>query len=141
MDGKGIVDGRRTILVDMSDASTIDTEFLEHLGHTVIVCDGRPRERTPCILSVGSCPVAETADGIIFGLDLDHAPHRAVLALYRAVLRDGLPIAVATTPDRARRYASLLADAHVWTTTPRVADLDDFTALVEATASRQPDLV
>lgn len=121
----------RRILVTGPEASTTDIEFLEHLGHTVTVCHGP--ERAPCpILSGAPCARADAADGIIFELDLDRGPHRAILGHYRAGHSGISPIGVATTPERGLRYSSLLAGLRVWTTTPRITDLDDFAALVES---------
>jgi hypothetical protein len=126
------VENRSIILVDIPEGSTIDVDFLEELGHGVIVCHG-PAERTLCpMLSEGSCPLADAAHGIIFELDLDRPQHRAILSKYRERLPDDVPIRVVTTPEQAHEHASLLASVQVWTHDPTTGDLDGFASLVEA---------
>jgi pentose-5-phosphate-3-epimerase len=76
--------------------------------------------------------LADAAHGVVFHLDLDRPQHRAILERYKAVLREDVPIRVATTFEQARRYASLLAGVQVWTHEPGTGDLDGFAAEVEA---------
>lgn len=78
------------------------------------------------------CPLADAAHGVTFHLDLDQPQHRAILERYKAVLREDVPIRVATTAEQARRYASLLAGVQVWTHEPGTGDPDGFAAEVEA---------
>lgn len=129
---EGDVEDRSIILVDVPEGSTVDTDFLEELGHEVVVCHGPP-DRTLCpMLAKGSCPKADAAHGIIFELDLDRPQHRAILAAYRARLPDDVPIRVVTTAEHAHQHASLLSTVQVWTHDPTTGDLDGFASLVEA---------
>ena len=110
----------------------VDREFLEGLGHQVMVCNG-PSQGTLCpILSGEGCPLAEGAEGIVFELDLDRAQHRAILARYKDSLRSDLPIQVVVRPDQATMYAHLLEGLKVWTHVPIAGDLDSLAAAVEA---------
>ncbi|MDP3985072.1 MAG: hypothetical protein Q8Q52_08755 [Acidimicrobiia bacterium] len=129
---------RSVILVDVPDGESTDVGFLEGLGHTVVVCHG-PAHGTLCpILSKdGFCPKAEVAHGVVFRLDLDRPQHRAILQRYKAVLREDVPIRVATTPEQARKYATLLTGVQVWMHEPGTGDMDGFAAEVEA-ADRFP---
>jgi hypothetical protein len=120
------------ILVDLPEGQTVDAGFLEGLGHSVAICHG-PAHGTLCpILAGDGCPVAESAHGVLFHLDLDRPQHRAILERYKAVLRDDVPIRVKTTASQARKYASLLAGVHVWLHEPGTGELDGFAAEVEA---------
>ena len=130
---------RSVILVDIPEGKSTDVGFLAGLGHTVVVCHGPPFGTLCPILSKdGFCPMAEAAHGVVFRLDLDRAQHRAILQRYKAVLKEDVPIRVATTPEQAYRYASLLAGVQVWMHQPGTGDLDGFAAEVEA-ADRFPD--
>lgn len=120
------------ILVDIPGGETTDTEFLEGLGHSVMVCHG-PEPQTLCpILSGAGCSMAESAHGIVFLLDLDRPQHRAILEQYKQVLRDDVPIRVRVSVEQAHQYHELLQGIQVWTDTPATGDLDGFAAEVEA---------
>lgn len=120
------------ILVDIPTGETTDTEFLEALGHPVVVCHG-PDPKVLCpILSGDGCPLAENAHGIVFLLDLERPQHRAILRKYKEVLPDDVPIVVRVDLEQAQRYRELLKGIQVWTETPAIGDLDGFAAEVEA---------
>jgi hypothetical protein len=84
------------------------------------------------LLGGQGCPKFEQAHGIVFALDLDRAQHRAILARYRELARDDLPIRAVVSAEQQERYAALLAGVDVWDHEPSVADLDGFAARVEA---------
>lgn len=110
----------------------VDHAFLEQLGHRVMSCNGpQPGHLCP-LLSGEGCPLAEGAHGIVFELDLDSPPHRAILAKYKETLRADLPIRVAVRPGQATVYADLLRGLKVWDHTPVAGDLDALAAEVEA---------
>ena len=121
------------ILFDIPDGQEpVDREFLEHLGHPVLVCHGPSPRRLCPILKGEGCPLAEDADGIVFQLDLDRPQHRAILRKYKELLRSDLPIHVVVRPGQEVQYAELLQSLKVWTHTPVAGDLDALAAEVEA---------
>lgn len=110
----------------------MDREFLESLGHPVLVCHG-PSEGTLCpILGGEGCPLAEGAHGIVFELDLDRAQHRAILDRYKRTLRSDLPIRVVARPDQVSRYPDVLRGLKIWARPPVAGDLDALASEVEA---------
>jgi hypothetical protein len=122
------------VLLDVSPGAgeVFEREFLERVGHPAIVCHG-PHEGELCPLLAGKgCASFDAAHGIVFELDLDRPQHRAIVARYRELGREGLPIRVVATPEQAARYQDELAGVEVWTQEPTVADLDGFAAEVEA---------
>ena len=120
------------ILFDIPEGMPADAKFLERLGHEVLVCHG-PEAKTLCpILKGEGCPIVEAAHGIVFELDLDRPQHRAILARYKEVLRDDVPIWVVTSPEQATFYPDLLAGVKVLTHSPVAGDLDALAAEVEA---------
>ena len=102
------------ILFDMPDGyGAADLEFLEDLGHRVVVCNG-PSPEHPCpVLEGESCHLVEGAHAVVFGLDLDRAKNRAVLARYRGSLRDDIPVRVVARADQVDRNAPLLEGVEV----------------------------
>lgn len=109
-----------------------DKEFLERLGHRVMVCNG-PQPGFLCpILSGEGCPLAEGAHGIVFELDLDRPQHRAILRQYKTSMREDVPIRVVVPPDQAIEYADLLQGLRGWDHVPIAGDLDALAAEVEA---------
>ncbi len=123
---------RSVILVDIPEGETTDTAFLEGLGHSVLICHG-PKLKTLCpILSGDGCPLAESAHGVVFLLDLDRPQHRAILAQYKSVLREDVPIRVRVTAEQAQKHRKLLEGVQIWTDMPATGDLDGFAAEVEA---------
>ena len=121
------------ILFDIPDGSAVtDREFLEQLGHRVMVCNG-PQAGKRCPLLTGEgCDLAEAAHGIVFELDLDQDQHRDILAKYKDSLRGDLPIHVAVRSGQATRYADLVKGVKVWDHLPVAGDLDGVAAEVEA---------
>jgi hypothetical protein len=120
------------ILFDIPGDLEYDAGFLESLGHRVMVCHG-PEHASLCpILSGNGCPTAEAAHGIVFALDLDRPQHRAILKMYRNLLRDDVAIRVVVKPEQAERYSELLRGLRVWTHQPVAGDFDAFAAEVEA---------
>lgn len=129
-----MADGRGGhILFDIPEGTEpVDHEFLERLGHPVLVCHGpRPGKLCP-ILSGQGCPLAEGADGIVFELDLDRPQHRAILRRYKETLRDDVPIHVVVRDGQDQIYPELLRGLKVWTHVPVAGDLDALAAEVEA---------
>jgi hypothetical protein len=125
-------DGVVLLDVGPGENETFDAEFLERLGHPVVICHG-PDVGSLCPLLGGTgCPKYDSAHGIVFELDLDRPQHRAIVERYRALGRPDLPIRVVVRGDQAERYAELLQDVEVWSHYPDVADLDGFAAEVEA---------
>jgi len=110
----------------------VDQEFLEQLGHRVMVCHGPQGGQLCPILSGEGCPLAEGAHGIVFELDLERSQHRAILARYKDSLRSDLPIRVVVQPDQAAKYAELLEGLKVLDHVPVAGDLDALAAEVEA---------
>ncbi|MDK1038079.1 MAG: hypothetical protein QGD91_04000, partial [Actinomycetota bacterium] len=51
-----------------------DKEFLEKLGHPVLVCHG-PGWGHACPIIKDGCPLVDSAHGVIFQLDLDRPQH------------------------------------------------------------------
>lgn len=121
------------ILFDIPYGSDVtDREFLEQLGHRVMVCHG-PQPGTPCPLLTGEgCALAEAAHGIVFELDLDQDQHRDILAQYKDSLRSDLPIHVAVRSGQASKYPALVKGLKVWDHSPVAGDLDAVAAEVEA---------
>ena len=122
------------ILFDIPEGQEpVDRDFLEHLGHPVLICHGPPSGQLCPILKEDHCPLAEDAGGIVFGLDLDRPQHQAILRRYKDLLRSDLPIHVVVKPGQELEYAELLQSLKVWTHTPVAGDLDALAAEVEAT--------
>jgi hypothetical protein len=120
------------ILFDIPEGVPSDAEFLERLGHDVLVCHGPPAMTLCPILEGEGCPIVESAHGIVFQLNLDSSQHRAILARYKEVLREDVPIWVVARQEQATRYTDLLAGVKVLTHSPFVGDLDGLAAEVEA---------
>jgi len=121
------------ILFDIPEGSQVnDGEFLEQLGHRVMVCHG-PQPGAQCPLLTGEgCALAEAAHGIVFELDLDRDQHRDILSQYKDSLRSDLPIHVAVRSGQATKYADLVTGLKVWNHSPVAGDLDALAAEVEA---------
>lgn len=130
--------GRSLILVDVPHGESLAADFLEDLGHPVLLCHG-PAHATLCpILSGKGCTMVEGAHGIVFELDLERPQHRAILKRYKEVVRDDVPIRVVVTQEQTVKYSELLKGVRVWTHRPNVGDLDGFAAEVEAADRFRP---
>jgi hypothetical protein len=123
------------ILFDLPEGVPSDAEFLERLGHDVLVCHGPPAKTLCPILKGEGCSVVEAAHGIVFQLDLDRPQHRAILARYKEVTRDDVPIWVVARPEQTRAHSRLLSGLKVLTESPVAGDLDGLAAEVEAADS------
>lgn len=124
------------ILFDVPEGEQpIDQQFLERLGHRVMVCHGPETGRLCPILSGEGCQLAEGAHGIVFELDLDRPQHRAILERYKDSLRSDVPIRVVVRPDQITKYAGLLKGLKVLDHVPVAGDLDGLAAEVEASDS------
>jgi hypothetical protein len=126
------------ILFDIPEGTPQGSEFLELLGHRVLVCHGPPAKTLCPILSGEGCPLVASAHGIVFQLDLDRPQHRAILARYKEVTREDVPIWVVVRPDQVGRYTDLLSGLKVLTGDPVAGDLDGLAAEVEAADSFRP---
>ena len=111
----------------------VDRQFLEQLGHRVMVCPG-PEKGTLCpILKGEGCELVEGAQGIVFELDLDEAQHRAILKRYKETVRSDVPVRVVVRPGQAEKYPDVVKGLKVLTHEPVAGDLDALAAEVEAT--------
>jgi hypothetical protein len=119
------------ILFDLPEGEPAGREFLAGIGHPARVCHG-PVEHACPILTGAGCELVETAHGVVFELDLDQPQHRDILARYKEILRDDIPLRVVTSPDQAERHHDLLRGLKVWFREPAVGDLDALAAEVEA---------
>lgn len=109
-----------------------DSEFMENLGHPVMVCHGPGGDHVCPILTGEGCELAEGAHGVVFELDLDLDQHRAILQSYKTKLRSDIPIGVVVKPGQAEQYATMLAGVKVWDHIPAAGDLDGLAARVDA---------
>ncbi len=123
------------ILFDLPEGVPSDAEFLERLGHEVLVCHGPPAKTLCPILKGEDCPIIESAHGIVFQLDLDRPQHRAILARYKEVIREDVPIWVVANRDQTIRHARLLAGLKILSHSPVAGELDGLAAEVEAADS------
>jgi hypothetical protein len=120
------------VILDVTPGSAVfEQDFLERLGHPVLVCHG-PEHNVCPLLHDGTCEMLESAHGVVFQLDLDRPQHRTILKRYQEVLPEDRPIRVVVPPGQDTRYADLLGGCQVWVNQPNVADLDGFAAQVEA---------
>ncbi|MFQ5555084.1 MAG: hypothetical protein ACE5GC_06915 [Acidimicrobiia bacterium] len=131
------VDLQGAILIDISAESNIDVEldFLEGLGHPVLVCHGPPHATLcPLVARTGeaACEMVAAAHGVIFELDLDRPQHRAILRRYQETLAEDVPIRAVVGPQQRARYQDILEGVSVWERQPSIGELDGFAAEVEA---------
>jgi hypothetical protein len=96
---------------------------LDNLGRLGLSCP---------LLAGPGCELVDRAHGIVFVLDLDRLQHRSILERYRQVTLPSVPIRAVVRPGQRQQYADLLADFEVWEHEPNAADLDGFSAEVEA---------
>ena len=121
------------VLFDVPGASEpVDRQFLEDLGHRVMVCGG-PEEGKLCpILSGEGCELAQGAEGIVFELDLERPQHRSILRKYKTSLRPDLPMRVVVPRDQWADHRELLTGLKVLPHPPVAGDLDGLAAEIEA---------
>ncbi len=108
-----------------------DKDFLERLGHPVLVCHG-PDWGHACPIIKNGCPMVDAAHGVIFQLDLERPQHRVILKRYQEVLNEAIPIVAVVAPGQAERYRDLLSGVQVWTQPLTIAELDGLAAETEA---------
>ena len=122
------------ILIDAPEGrGEFDKDMLERMGHRVMMCEGPDEDALcPILKEDGDCEMVDAAHGVVFELDLSRAQHRDILWRYQQVIRPGVPIRAVVLPGQEHIYADLLVGAEVWTREPNVAELDGFSARVEA---------
>jgi len=120
------------ILFDIPRGTPTDADFLERIGHEVLVCHGPPSKTLCPIIKGEGCPLVEAAHGIVFQLDLDCPQNRAILARYKEILRDDVPIWAVADPEQSTRHADLFVGVKVLTHSPVAGELDALAAEVEA---------
>jgi len=125
MDAEGLI-----LDVTPSDGE-FDRDFLEKLGHPVLICHG-PEEGHLCPILKGGCEMVNSAHGIVFQLDLDRPQHRAILKRYQEIVAEDVPLVVVIRDGQKEQYADLFERVHVWEGEPTAAELDGFAAEVEA---------
>jgi len=120
------------IILDVTPADgDFDRDFLEKLGHPVLVCHG-PDTGHPCTILEDRCELVDAAHGIVFQLDLEKPRHRAILKRYQEVISGDTPIVAVVNEGQKVKYAELLSGVRVWESEPTARDLDGFAAQVEA---------
>ncbi|MEA2001452.1 MAG: hypothetical protein U9N84_06145 [Actinomycetota bacterium] len=120
------------IILDVTPSSgDFDRDFLQRLGHPVLVCHG-PEKDHPCPIIEDRCAMVDSAHGVVFQLDLERSEHRVILKRYQETLPDDVPLRVVVREGQRQRFDELLAGVQVWEEEPTVADLDGFAAQVEA---------
>ena len=126
------MDAEESFILDVTPHDgTFDSDFLERLGHPVLVCHG-PDWGTACPILKGSCAMVDQVHGVVFQLDLDRPQHRAILKRYKEVIAEDVPIWASVQPGQEDQYAELLEGVDVVIGEPGPADLDGFAARVEA---------
>jgi len=120
------------LILDVTPADgEFDRDFLEKLGHPVLVCHG-PEQGHLCPILKDGCGMVDAAHGVIFQIDLDRPQHRAILKRYQEVVADDIPIVVVVRQGQKERFRELLAGVQTWETEPTISELDGFAAEVEA---------
>lgn len=120
------------LILDVTPADgDFDRDFLERLGHPVLVCHG-PETGHQCPIIKGDCEMVRSAHGVVFQLDLEQTQHRAILKRYQEVLADDVPIVAVVRKGQKARFRELLAGVQTWEAEPTVSELDGFAAEVEA---------
>lgn len=120
------------LILDVTPADgEFDRDFLEKLGHPVLMCHG-PETGHLCPILKDGCDMVTSAHGVVFQLDLERPQHRAILQRYQEVVADDVPIVVVVQEGQRARYRDLLAGVRVWESEPTASELDGFAAEVEA---------
>ncbi|MCP4305047.1 MAG: hypothetical protein GY788_09275 [bacterium] len=125
MDAEGLI-------LDVTPADgDFDRNFLERLGHPVLVCHG-PEMGHLCPILKDGCEMVSKAHGILFQLDLERPQHRAILKRYQEVVSDDTPVVAVVRKGQKAKFQELLAGVRVWESEPTVSELDGPAAEVEA---------
>lgn len=125
MDAEGLI-------LDVTPASgDFDRDFLEKLGHPVLVCHG-PEMGHLCPILKDGCEMVNSAHGIVFQLDLERPQHRAILRRSQETISADTPIVAVVCKGQKGKYRELLAGVRVWESEPTASELDGFAAEVEA---------
>ncbi len=120
------------LILDVTPADgDFDRDFLEKLGHPVLVCHG-PEMGHLCPILKDGCEMVNSAHGVVFQLDLERPQHRAILKRYQEVVAEDVPIVVVVREGQRSKFGELLTDVHIWEHEPTASELDGFAAEVEA---------
>ncbi len=120
------------LILDVTPADgEFDRDFLEKLGHPVLLCHG-PEMGHLCPILKDGCEMVNSAHGVVFQLDLDRPQHRAILQRYQEVVSEDIPIVAVVQEGQRSKYSDLVSGIHVWETEPSASELDGFAAEVEA---------
>ncbi len=120
------------LILDVTPADgECDRDFLEKLGHPVLLCHG-PEMGHLCPILKDGCEMVNSAHGVVFQLDLDRPQHRAILQRYQEVVSEDIPIVAVVQEGQRSKYSDLVSGIHVWETEPTASELDGFAAEVEA---------
>jgi hypothetical protein len=120
------------LILDVTPADgEFDRDFLEKLGHPVLVCHG-PELGHLCPILKDGCEMVSSAHGVVYQLDLDRPQHRAILKRCREVVADDIPIVAVVREGQKARFGDLLTGVHIWESAPTPSELDGFAARVEA---------
>lgn len=120
------------LILDVTPASgDFDRDFLEKLGHPVLVCHG-PEMGHLCPILKDGCEMVNSAHGIVFQLDLERPQHRAILKRSQETIAEETPMVAVVCKGQKDKYRELLAGVRVWESEPTVSELDGFAAEVEA---------
>jgi hypothetical protein len=126
------MDAEESFILDVTPTDgTFDSDFLERLGHPVLVCHG-PDWGSACPILKGSCAKVDQVHGVVFQLDLERPQHRSILQRYQEVLPEDVPVRAVVSQEQADTYADLLRGVQTWLDEPTAGDLDGFAAEVEA---------
>ncbi len=125
MDSEGLI-------LDVTPADGgFDRDFLEKLGHPVLVCHG-PEMGHLCPILKDGCEMVNSAHGIVFQLDLERPQHRAIVKRYKEVVSDDTPLVAVVREGQRQKFHDLLQGMYVWEGEPTASELDGFAAEVEA---------
>jgi len=120
------------LILDVTPADgQFDRDFLEKLGHPVLVCHG-PEMGHLCPILKDGCEMVNSAHGVVFQLDLERPQHRAILKRYQEVVADDIPIVAVVREGQKAQFGGLLTGVQVWESEPTASELDGFAAEVEA---------
>lgn len=125
------MDGEGLILDATAADADFDRDFLEKLGHPVLVCHG-PEMGHLCPILKDGCEMVNSAHGVLFQLDLERPQHRAILKRCREVAPEETPIVAVVCRGQKAKFENLLSGVRVWESEPTASRLDGFAAEVEA---------